>query len=184
VYIPHHFNTDKSKLFFFWSQNWRAYRQGTVISTGTPSMLMREGNFSECDQASPNYNPVVASGCVVPMTPSTSPSPGIPFPNDTVPINPNAQTLLNSLVPLPNNGPIGYISAPSVPTNWREELIRVDENISSKAQLFVRYTKDNWNTVAIPSLWTTAVSDSTGMPLKKLVMPLICHPPSAPLTKA
>jgi hypothetical protein len=29
-----------------------------------------------------------------------------------------------------------------------------------------------------------ADSDSTGMPLKKLVMPLICHPPSAPFTKA
>jgi len=148
IYIPGHFNTDKSKLFFFWSQNWRAYRQGTVISNGTPSQLMRQGNFSECDSASPNYNAVVASGCVLPTDPTT----GNPFPNDTVPINPNAQALLNGLVPLPNNGPIGYIAAPSVPTNWREELIRVDANISSKAQLFVRYTHDAWNTDAIPSL--------------------------------
>jgi hypothetical protein len=164
IFIPRHFNTDKSKLFFFWSQNWRAYRQGTVISNGVPSQLMRQGNFSECDQSSPNYNAVVASGCVLPMTPPTSTSPGIPYPNDTVPIDPNAQTLLNGLVPLPNNGPVGYIAAPNVPTNWREELIRVDANISSKAQLFVRYTQDTWNTVAIPSLWTSSVYDTVQTP--------------------
>jgi len=160
VYIPGHFNTDKSKLFFFWSQNWRAYRQASVISNGVPSELMRQGDFSQCDSSSPNYNPVVASGCVLPVNPTT----GKRFLNDTVSINPNAQTLLDGLVPLPNNGPVGYISAPIAPTNWREELVRVDGNISSKAQLFVRYAQDTWNTVAIPSLWSSSAFDTITTP--------------------
>src|SRR3974390_833728 len=65
-YIPGHYNTDKSKTFFFWSQSWRRYRQGTVVSGSVPTPLMRQGNFSECDPASPNYNLIlVNSGCVL-----------------------------------------------------------------------------------------------------------------------
>ena len=42
VYIPGHYNTDKSKTFFFWSENWRRYRQGVVIGpVGVP-------DFSRC----------------------------------------------------------------------------------------------------------------------------------------
>jgi hypothetical protein len=70
-YIPDHFNTDKSKTFFFWSEEWRQFRQGTVVSASVPTTRMRQGDFSECDTASANYNPVVASNCVVPVNPAT-----------------------------------------------------------------------------------------------------------------
>ena len=30
-YIPGHYNTDKSKTFFYWSQDWRKYREGQSI---------------------------------------------------------------------------------------------------------------------------------------------------------
>ena len=53
-YIPGHYNTDKSKTFFFWSENWRRYRQGVVINAGVPTLRMRNGDFSECDPASAN----------------------------------------------------------------------------------------------------------------------------------
>ncbi len=155
-YIPGHYNTDKSNTFFFWSENWRRYREGTVVSAGVPSLRMRQGDFSECDPASPNFNAVVASGCILP----TDPTAGKPFANDAVPLDPNGQALLNGLIPLPNNGVIGYLRAPSLPTNWREEQIRVDQNISSKTSLFVRYTQDTWNSVVVPSLWTGSSYDS------------------------
>ena len=48
-YIPGHYNTDKRKTFFFWSQGWARYREGTVINANVPTMLMRQGDFSECD---------------------------------------------------------------------------------------------------------------------------------------
>src|SRR5213594_4896686 len=54
VYIPEKFNTDKSKLFFFWGQEWLKYRfsesGSTVGSNGllaVPSLQMRQGDFSE-----------------------------------------------------------------------------------------------------------------------------------------
>lgn len=155
-YIPGKYNTDKSKTFFFWSEGWRAYREGSVVSAGVPSVRMRRGDFSECDTASPNFNSVVASGCNLPINPATTK----PFVGDIVPIDPNAGALLNGLVPLPNNGVIGYLKAPSKPTNWREEQIRVDQNISDKTTLFVRYTQDTWNSLVMPSLWTGSSYDS------------------------
>ena len=84
------------------------------------------------DPSSANANPIVISqGCVVPTVNGV--------PTDTIPsINPNAAALLNGFVPLPNDGIDGYRKAPSVPTNYREEQIRVDQNLSDKASLFVQ----------------------------------------------
>ena len=64
-------------------------------------------------------------------------------PTDIIPsINPNAAALMNGFIPLANDGIDGYREAPSLPTNFREEQIRVDQNISDKASLFVRVTND------------------------------------------
>jgi hypothetical protein len=57
------------------------------------------------------------------------------------------------MVPLPNSGLDGWILSSSTATNWRQEQIRVDQNIGEKTRVFVRYTQDAWDTVAVPSLW-------------------------------
>jgi hypothetical protein len=146
-YIPGYYNTNKSKTFFFWSQNWHKYRQGTVISGGAPTPRMRQGDFSECDPASANFNPVI-SGCALPVNPQT----GALFPGDVVPVDPNAKALMDAFVSLPNNGVIGYLKAPSVPTDWRQEQIRVDQNLGDKTRVFVRYTQDAYGTSS-PGGW-------------------------------
>ncbi len=151
-YIPGHYNDSKQKTFFFVSEEWRRYRDGTVINANVPSTLERQGDFSQCDSSSPNYNAVVASGCQVPTNPAT----GAPFANDSVPVSPTAATLLNSLIPLPNNGVVGYTQAPSLPTNFREDTVRVDQNISDKVRVFVRYTQDAYDQTVVPTLWAQA----------------------------
>ena len=153
-YIPGHYNTDKRKTFFFWSQEWARYREGSVISNSVPTLRMRQGDFSECDPSSPNANQIVISqGCVVPTVNGV--------PTDTIPsINPNGAALLNGFIPLPNNGIDGYTAAHSLPTNFRQEQIRVDQNISDKASLFVRYTKQNWDQTIAPVMWTGSSYDT------------------------
>jgi hypothetical protein len=146
--IPGHYNDSKTKTFFFWSETWARYRQGSVVSANVPTLRMRQGDFSECDSTNANFNAVAASGCKVP----TNPSPGLPFSGDIVPINSNAATLLASLVPLPNNGIIGYVAAHSLPTNYRQESIRVDQNVSDRTSIFARLTQDTWAQVQIPHL--------------------------------
>jgi hypothetical protein len=153
-YIPGHYNTSKTKTFFFWSQQWAKYREGTVISSATPSLLMRQGDFSECDPKSSNANPIIiGQGCTLPTVNGVT--------VDSVPVDPNAVALLNGLVPLPNNGVDGYVAAHSLPTNYREEQIRVDQNISDKASVFVRFTNDSWDRQVTPALWTGASYDTT-----------------------
>ena len=137
LFISGHYNTAKNRTFFFWSENWHKYRQGEVISALTPSLRMRQGDFSECNPASANFNPAI-SGCALPIIPDT----GAPFQGDVVPIDPNGKALLDGFFPLPNNGVIGYVSAPSVPNDWRQEQIRVEHNLTDKTRVFVRYTQD------------------------------------------
>jgi hypothetical protein len=145
VYIPGHYNTNKQKTFFFLSEEWRRNRDGTVFNTYTPSLLMRQGNFSQCDPTSGAYNPVVASGCKVPINPTTG------LPTDQVTVNPTAAAMLKGLVPLPNSGPVGYTSAPESTLNSREDSVRIDQNISDKVRVFARWTQDFYNENFLPS---------------------------------
>jgi hypothetical protein len=153
IYIPNHYNTDKSKTFFFWSEEWARYREGSVLSANVPTLRMRQGDFSECDPNSPNASSVVISqGCVVPAINGV--------PTDTVPVNSNAASLLNGLIPLPNSGIDGYRAAHSLPSNFREEMIRVDQNISEKASLFVRFSNGAWGNETSVPLWSSSDYDT------------------------
>jgi len=161
VYIPGHYNTDKSKTFFFWSENWRRYRQGQVVGpTGVPSLLQRQGDFSQCDKNSSNYDSVVATGCVLPTLNGKTYDTVQSMPGFDAQAFANGTALLNGLVPPPNSGPVQWTLASSAPTNWRQEQIRIDQNISDKTQAFFRYTQDTWNTVSVPSLWQGASFDT------------------------
>ena len=144
LYIPNHYNTNKDKTFFFVSEEWRRNRDGEVFSSYAPSAKMRTGDFSECDPKSASFNPVVASGCALPISPTT----GLPV--DQVTVNPIAATMMNDLVPLPNSGPIGYSSAPESTTNSREDSVRLDHNVTDKTRVFARWTPDAYNLEILP----------------------------------
>lgn len=156
VFVPKVYNTDKSKTFFFWSEEWRRNRDGTLINTTVPTLKMRQGDFSECDPLSANYNVVAASNCAIPTDPAAMTS----YPNDIVPIQPQASALLNALIPLPNNGVNGYTSALSLPTNFRDDIVRLDQNIGSKNSVFLRYIQDSYEKTFTPTLWSSADYDT------------------------
>jgi Carboxypeptidase regulatory-like domain len=172
IFIPNHYNKERNKTFFFVSEEWRSYRQGTIIRQPVPSALQRQGNFGECDPSSPLYNSAVAAGCAVPINPAT----GTQFPNDIVPVNPTASTLLNGLIPLPNTGANLYVASPSLPTEFREDMFKIDQNFGDKIRLFVRYTQDAYSQDFIPTLWSSAnygtVVTKWSSPAKSLVFHL------------
>jgi hypothetical protein len=157
VYIPGHYNTDKSKTFFYWSEDWRKYREGQVLGPVTvPTPLMRQGNFSEC----------ATLGCALPTVNGVTYTDVTKVPGaDPVGLQ-NGTALLSGLVPTPNSGIDKWTLASSTATNWRQEQIRVDENLSDKTQVFVRWTQDAWNTLAVPSLWAWASFDTIKTPFQ------------------
>ncbi len=136
IYIPHHYNTEKNKTFFFWSQEWRKEKDPTQYVAQVPTDAERGGNFSD-----------VCPGPDCPINPST----GNPYPGNQLPyIDPNAQILLG-LIPHANganaSGPNGYVDTVSEPQNWREELLRVDHDFNPKLRATFRYIHDSWSEI-------------------------------------
>jgi hypothetical protein len=164
IYIPGHWNTSKTRMFFYWSEDWRRYRQGQVVSNGVPSTLERTGDFSQCDPKSSNYNSVVASSCLLPTLNGVTYDNVQSMPGYNAQAFTNGKDIIDGLVPLPNSGPAFWITSSSAPTNWRQEQIRIDANISDKTQTFFRYTQDTWNTLSVPSLWTGSSYDTIKTP--------------------
>ena len=142
IYIPNHYNSNKKKTFFFWSQEWRRERNPFTLSPppNVPSDLERTGDFSDI--------------CPGPDCP-TNPATGAPYPGNIVPIDPVGQALL-SLIPTANTthaGSPAVNQTVSLPETWREELIRVDHNITDNYRLTFRYIHDSWQTQTQNPLW-------------------------------
>ena len=147
IYIPNHYNADKKKTFFFWSQEWRREKNSVTTSPppNVPSDAERTGNFSD-----------ICPGADCPIDPAT----GNPFPANTVPINPVGQALL-SLIPKANTTHAGFpavLETVSLPETWREELIRVDHNLTDNYRLTFRYIHDSWQTQTENPLWGNGTS--------------------------
>jgi hypothetical protein len=135
VFIPGHYNANKDKTFFFWSQEWRRERDPFSFNQQVPSTAERGGDFSD-----------VCPGTECPVNPATS----LPFPGNKVTIDPNAQALMNALIPAPtiNNGANSFfIGSVTEPLTWRQEMIRVDHNFSTKLHLMGRYIHDSYSAV-------------------------------------
>jgi len=66
-----------------------------------------------------------------------------------------------------------YNASPIEPTNWREELLRVDHNVNSKLRVMFHYAHDSWNTVtAVPLFSGSAfptVQTNTSLPTVSVV---------------
>ena len=141
----------KNHTFFFWSQEWRRDRvPGQNFNVPVPSVAERGGDFS--DQCPPENS---EGSC-----PSVGPdliAAGF-NPND-----PTVQGLLSE-IPLPTGGSGAnsvFVASPVQPTNWREELIRVDHNLTDKQRLTFRFIHDSWDTITAVPLWTNQGSFPT-----------------------
>jgi hypothetical protein len=151
VYIPGLYNQEKTKTFFFWSEEWRRDRVPYTFNQVVPTVAERTGNFSDVCALGPADCPI-------------DPATGLPYPADQVPVNPNDPNVnaLLSLIPSPNSGQVNvpgqalFNEITSQPTNWREELIKIDHNITGKERLTFRYIHDSWDTVNQIPLWTNA----------------------------
>jgi Carboxypeptidase regulatory-like domain len=156
LYIPHLYNNDKKKTFFFWSQEWRKeIVPGENVTQNVPSDAERTGNFNDvCPaySAGSNFSTTAFPDCPYKAISGTT---GTPFVNNSITPDSTA-TALVSLIPKANavvNGNPGYVSNQPLPTDWREELIRVDHNLSDTERLTFRYIHDSWKTVNPNPLW-------------------------------
>jgi len=165
VYIPGVYNKDKSKTFVFWSQEWRRERVPSNFNQAVPSDAERQGDFSDLCPNLQSSTPNDYSDC--PAVPgfldSTGHTPNLNVVTGFNINDPNIQALL-PMISGANSGTPGaefFNSASVLPTTWREELVRVDHNLTSNERLSFRFIHDSWNTVTNVPLWTNAGSFPT-----------------------
>ncbi|MGE5114656.1 MAG: TonB-dependent receptor domain-containing protein [Acidobacteriaceae bacterium] len=157
LYIPRHYNTNKDKTFFFFSQEWRRYITYSTPTATVPTQAERNGNFAAPVCTHYNTN-VGSSSCDQTGTSITT-------------ISPLAQQYLQdvfSKVPLPNpaagDDPHTLYSTWSNRYNFREELLKLDHNLTSKIALSGKMLRDDipteepggiYGTSVIPGMATT-----------------------------
>jgi hypothetical protein len=151
VYIPGVYNKNKEKTFFFWSQEWRRDRLPQTYNIPVPYSAERNGDFSD---VCPNNAVSPSSMADCPLDPAT----GLPFTGNKITVTPQAQALL-PLIPqgtADSPGNAIYNSNTTLPTSWREELVRIDHNINDKNRATFRYIHDSWTTLEPGSIWDTS----------------------------
>ncbi len=139
VFIPNKFNTAKNKVFFYVGVEWVRYRFLDTNSLRVPSLLMRQGDFSEYLNPSNVYYGAVKT-IVDPVT-------GIAFPGNIIPKGRQSANGLGILSawPKPNlatpiNGSQFWYAAAKHPQNQHKQTYSADINITDKQRLQFRKT--------------------------------------------
>jgi hypothetical protein len=153
------YNATRTKTFFFYNMEWRKLIQGQTLNQTVPLPSTYGGDFSAAGldlvqlhapaacQVSAAVKAQFAaarqalSGC-------TSGAPDgakeVPFTNNEIPLsllNANAQALLTAggkfggIFPAPTTGNT-FIGGNNLPTNVREEIVRIDEHVNDKLTIF------------------------------------------------
>jgi hypothetical protein len=130
LFIPKFYHSQSNKTFFFWSEEWRKASTPGTNDINVPTAGELAGQFT-------GTVPVAPAGCV-----TTS--------GGTSTINPscysqNAAAYLKAFIaPNPGNNAAGdqLITNYSQLNNFRQDIIRLDQNIGDKVRLFGRYMED------------------------------------------
>lgn len=156
VMIPHVYNSDRQKTFFFWNEEWRKIKQSPSPNT---SNTLPAADFPVAGQSLQYVAPGFASNSkiLVPKT-VTDPAflakltslgliPGNAFPNNTIPaalIDPNAVAYLaTGVVPKPNLSNGQVLTTAPTPLNVRDDVVRIDHRVTDKWQILGHYIHDS-----------------------------------------
>jgi len=143
IFIPGKFNRERSKLFFFWAEEWIRRREEQTGTGTVPSPAIRTGDLSELLSASNLYFGRVRT--------ANDPDTRAPFPGNIIPANrisPNGRALLNSY-PLPvagfRQGTSNWIGTFHRFSDTRKDTAKIDYILSEKHRASVRVTNIPWD---------------------------------------
>jgi hypothetical protein len=154
--IPKIYHPAKDKTYFFWSEEWR--KASTPGSTEIPVPTNAElgGVFSPAQIVGANTTPVpvAPAGCV------TTAGTGS---DETWTINPtcysqNAAAYLKTIIaPFPaNSGTNQLVESYSQLNNFRQDIVRFDQNVGDRVRIFARFMQDSVPENFPFGLWGTA----------------------------
>jgi hypothetical protein len=155
VFIPHLYNANKQKTFFFWNEEWRKILTGAGTNeqpTIDPADIPKAGQ--NLTYVAPLFKP--STSLVVPVVgdpafnaklASDGLTPGSAFPNNTIPANlfdPNGVLYLNSGILPPANvpGQDKNITNVSNPIDVVDTVVRIDHKFNDKWTILGHYLED------------------------------------------
>ncbi|HEY7306829.1 MAG TPA: carboxypeptidase regulatory-like domain-containing protein [Bryobacteraceae bacterium] len=165
VFIPKVYNKDRDRTFFFYNMEWRKLIQGGNVNTTVPATSEYGGNFGSTLITVPTASQLAPS--VLKKFSDAGLVPGQPFPNNKIPtslLDPNAQALLQAgIFPAANGSGNQFVGGTNLPTNLREEIVRIDHRFSDKFSVFghwvsetvdQRYGTTQWSGDNVPTIGT------------------------------
>jgi len=189
VLIPGLYPKSKSKTFFFYSEEWRRFIAGAnptanntvpaydIPAAGQPLTYVLPPGFKE----SPTSG-VCSVGQTAPCVPSTADPAkvalyledgltiGNSFPGGVLPANlldPNAVLFMKTgAIPASNstgaNGAPQYVASPKQPTFVREDVVRIDHDITDKLHLMGHWIHDQMSQTYYPDMWGNDTYPTSG----------------------
>jgi hypothetical protein len=153
LFIPKLYHPDKNKTYFFWSEEWRkASTPGTNTIT-VPTAAELGGVFS-------GPIPIAPAGCVTTSGGTSTISPSC--------FSKNASAYLSAFMAAnPGNGSGQLVTNFSQLNNFRQDIIRLDQNVGEKVRLYARYMQDSvpqnfpfglWGAANYPGVETTSLN--------------------------
>jgi hypothetical protein len=129
LYIPKVYNVNKSKTFFFWSEEWRKVSSPTTTSFAAPTQDQLNGIVSGQVTGAPTgcvtYNSATNQSTISPSCYSN-----------------NTKIYLANVFKYPANDGGNYNFSYSSLNNVRQDIVRLDENLTEKIHLFARAMQD------------------------------------------
>ncbi len=176
-----YYNPNKNKTFFFYNMEWRDMIQGQTLNQTVPPTTEYGGNFSgnssiinvpTIAQVAPS---IIAQNCPGGVLP-TGVVQGSPFPGNVIPscmLDSNAQALLHAggkyggIFPAPTNGN-QFQGGNNVPTNVKEEIVRIDENLTDKFTIYGHFVAEQVSQNYGTTMWSgdnvPSISNTFGNP--------------------
>jgi hypothetical protein len=155
LFIPKVFHPQKYKTFFFWSEEWRKASTPGTNAINVPTSAELAGSFT-------SPIPVAPAGCVTTVGGVSTISPSCYSQNA-------AAYLAAFMAPNPANNATGdqLITNYSQLNNYRQDIIRLDQNVGDRVRVFARYMEDVvpqnqpfslWGGANYPGVETTSIN--------------------------
>jgi hypothetical protein len=142
LFIPKVYHPDKNKTYFFWAEEWRKANTPDPQTFTVPTAAELAGSFT-------SPIPIAPAGCVTTTGGISTISPTC--------FSKNAQAYLNAFMnAYPANASGQLVTDFSQLNNFREDNIRLDQNIGDKIRLFGRYMQDSVPNSFPFGLWGSA----------------------------
>jgi hypothetical protein len=139
LFIPKMYHPVKNKTFFFWSEEWRKASLPATNTINVPTAAQLAGTFTTPITVFP-------TGCVTSSGGTSTISPSC--------YSKNASAYLKTfMAAYPANSSGFLVTNYSALNNFRQDIIRLDQNVGDKVRVYARYMEDIVPQNAPFSLW-------------------------------